>query len=308
MSNHITFEHPYAFLIILIFLICAKFCKERSEAIFFPKASLLFEKGHKKDIILTSLKWGAIVLAVFALASPVRIDQYKIKRDKGYALAIVLDASASMRYPFSNDSNQPKSKFDIAKELSKEFIKKRAADQIGLIVFGNFAYTAAPLTYDHNILNKIINSLYSGIAGPNYTVINEALFQTAKLFSKSKAKTKVAIFLTDGKSRGDVIPFKVALNALKKHKVKVYTIGIGKDGDFDEVKLQTIAKETGGEFFSAADKESLKKIYDKIDSMEKSEIKSGKYVHKEYLFELPLFLALMFLLVYLYLINRRGVA
>ncbi len=306
--NSITFEYPYAFLIILVFLICAKFCKEKSEAIFFPEAFSFFKEGDKKNIILTSLKWASIVLAVFALASPVKINSYKIKKEKGYALALVLDASGSMRYPFSNDKNQSKSKFEVAKEISKEFVKKRASDEIGLVVFGNFAYIAAPLTYDHQILNKIIDSLYAGIAGPNYTVINEALFQSAKLFSKSKAKTKVALFLTDGKSRGDTVPLEVSIKALKKHKVKVYTIGIGREGDFDEIKLRKIAKETKGAFFSAKDKESLKKIYDKIDSMEKSEIKSGKYVHKEYLFELPLFISVMCLLIYLYLINKRGVA
>ncbi len=308
MINGVTFEHPYAFLLILIFLICAKFCKEKSEAILFPNASSFFKEGEKKNIILTSLKWASIVLAVFSLASPVRINTYKIKKEKGYALALVLDASGSMRYPFSSSQNSSKSKFQAAKEISKKFIKKRPFDEIGLVVFGNFAYTAAPLTYDHKILIKIIDSLYAGIAGANYTVINEALFQTSRLFKNSKAKTKVALFLTDGKSRGDVVPLKVAIKALKRQKVKVYTIGIGKDGDFNEIELQKIAKETGGEFFSAKDKESLKKIYDKINSMEKSEIKSGRYVYKEYLFELPLFLSLMCLLVYLYLINRRGVA
>ncbi len=306
--NNFTFEYPYIFLLILLFLICAYFCKEKVEAIFFPKAEILFNQSYKKNRLLTNLKWATIILSITALASPVIKNSFDIEKKEGYAITLVLDASGSMRYPFSSDPNQPKSKFDIAKELSIEFIQKRKNDLIGLIVFGNFAYTAAPLTYDTNILKEIVNSLYAGVAGANYTVINEALFQTAKLFSKSKAKSKIAIFLTDGKSRGDVIPLDVSIKALKKHKVKVYTIGIGEQGDYNEMELRRIAKETGGEFFSAKDKETLEEIYKKIDRLEKSEIKTDRFVKKDYLYEMPLFLAVLSLLAYIYLINRRGVA
>ncbi len=306
--NSITFEYPYVFLVIPLFLLCFYFCKEKSEAIFFPNAEIFFEEGYKKSRFITALKWTAIILAVVSLASPVKEDKFDIAKKEGYALCLVLDASGSMRYPFSSDPNQPKSKFDIAKELSVKFIRKRRSDLIGLVVFGNFAYTAAPLTYDSDILTQIINSLYAGIAGPNYTVINEALFQSAKLFSKTDAKTKIAIFLTDGKSRGDNIPLEVAIKSLKKYKVKVYTIGIGEEDDFNEIELRSIAKETGGVFFNAQNKETLKEIYDKIDKLEKSEIKSNKFVKKEYLYELPLFLSVLFLLFYIYLINKRGVA
>ena len=215
--SSIVFEYPYAFLIIVFFMICAYFCKEKSEALFFPNAEIFFIDGYKKSHLLSTLKWTSIILAVISLASPIKKDKFDMAKKEGYALALVLDASGSMRYPFSNDPNQPKSKFDVAKELSVEFIQKRRSDLIGLVVFGNFAYTAAPLTYDTDILKQIINSLYAGIAGPNYTVINEALFQSAKLFSKTEAKTKIAIFLTDGKSRGDNIPLEVAIKSLKKY-------------------------------------------------------------------------------------------
>ena len=306
--NNFAFEYPYAFLIIFIFLICAYFCKERMEAVFFPRAKIFFDQSYKKNRLITNLKWATIILSVTALASPVIKNSFDVEKREGYAIALVLDASGSMRYPFSSDPNQPKSKFDIAKELSAKFVQKRKNDRIGLIVFGNFAYTAAPLTYDTEILKEIIDSLYAGIAGANYTVINEALFQTAKLFSNIKAKSKIAIFLTDGKSRGDTIPLEVAIRALKKYKVKIYTIGIGSEGDYNEIELQKIAKETGGDFFSAKNRETLEKIYTKIDKMEKSEIETDKFVKKDYLYEMPLFLAVLTLLSYIYLINRRGIA
>ncbi len=153
-----------------------------------------------------------------------------------------------------------------------------------------------------------MDNLYATIAGPNYTVINDSLFQSAKLFEKSKAKTKVVILLTDGQSRGDNIPFGVSMQMIKKHGIKVYTIGIGQKGDFNEKHLQLIAQKSGGQFFSAYNPDTLQEIYNTIDKLEKSEIENKKYIKKEYLFELPLFLALLSLLLYTYLLNKRGVA
>lgn len=173
-------------------------------------------------------------------------------------------------------------------------------------MFGNFAYIASPLTYDKTLLIKILDKLYATIAGSNYTVINDALFQSAKLFEKSKAKSKILILLTDGQSRGDNIPFSVSMKIIEKTGIKVYTIGIGNKNDFNAMLLKRIAKKSGGKFFSANDKDTLKKIYAKIDKEEKSQIKTKRYIKKSYLFELPLFMSFMSLLFYSYILNKKG--
>jgi Ca-activated chloride channel family protein len=200
------------------------------------------------------------------------------------------------------------SKFDASIEMAQSFIDKRPNDQIGLVVFGNFAYVAAPLTYDKNILGQIMGGLSAGVAGSNYTVINDALFQSAKLFKKSKAKTKIVILLTDGESRGDNVPFDVAIRLTQKYGVKVYTIGIGNSGEFNEDHLKLISYKTDGQFFAASNKNALQEIYEKIDRLEKSKNESEKYIKKSYFFEYPLFLAFLALLFYTYLMNKRGVA
>jgi len=190
---------------------------------------------------------------------------------------------------------------------AKDFIQKRVNDQIALVVFGNFAYVASPLTYDKKIIKQILDKLYATIAGANYTVINDSLFQSAKLFEKSKAKSKVIILLTDGQSRGDNIPFAVSMRLIKQHGIKVHTIGIGQKGDFNEDYLKLIAQKSGGQFFSANNPNALQEVYAKIDQLEKSQIENSKYTKKDYLFELPLFMAFMALLFYTYLLNKRGV-
>ncbi len=305
------FEYPAVFLLIGLFLLCARYCKARSEAILFPHLDIFKESKSEETRWIVVLKWLAIIFALLALASPILEDKVALEKKEGYAIALVLDASGSMKYGFGeryygSPVKVGESKFDVSIALAKAFVQKRHDDQLALSVFGNFAYVASPLTFDKTILQALMQRLYAGIAGSNYTVINDALFQTAKLFSHSKAKTKIAILLTDGQSRGDNVPFNVAMKLLKKYAIKVYTIGIGKDKDFDAKHLQSIADATGGHFFTAHSKADLKGVYEKIDAMEKSQIEGKKYIKKSYYFEYPLFLAFLSLLFYSFLLNRRG--
>ena len=308
--SEITFEHPFVFLLILLFLICAKWCRARSEALLFPHLDIFLKNQGKKSIWLSILKWVSIIATITALASPVVEDKIEVENKEGYSIALALDASGSMRYGFGRrlPGIGAQNKFEVSLEMAQEFISKRPDDQIGLVVFGNFAYVAAPLTYDKNILSQIMGSLRIGIAGSNYTVINDALFQSSKLFKNSKAKTKIVILLTDGESRGDSVPLDVALRLAQQYGVKVYTIGIGNSGEFNEEHLQIIANKTDGQFFSASNPDALKEVYHKIDRLEKSKIESEKYIKKSYYFEYPLFLAFMTLLFYTFLLNKRGTA
>jgi Ca-activated chloride channel family protein len=300
-----TFEYPYLLALFFVFAICAKFCRAKKEALIFSNIKGFLKKTKKRSLLIPFLKWSAILLACISIASPVIEDSLQKEESQGYSIALLLDASASMRYGFSKFDINSKSRFDVSMELAKEFVDKRKNDSLALVVFGDFAYVGAPLTYDKEILKQIMKTLHIGIAGVNYTKIYEALFQSAKLFSKSKSKNKIAILLTDGQSNADNIPLEAALKILKTYDIKVYTIGIGDKGDFDKAVLSKIAKETGGEFFAAYDKQMLKKVYEKIDKLEKSKIQSDRFVKKSYYYKYPLFIAVLFLLFFVYLTNRR---
>lgn len=306
--NRVIFEYPIVFLLLLIFIICAKWCRPKSESLLFPHLDIFLKSEGKGSLWIKFFKWLAIMSTLIALASPVIQDKLEIEKKDGYAITLVLDASGSMQYGFDRfmSSVAVESKFDISMELAQEFVKKRPNDQIGLVVFGDFAYVAAPLTYDKNILSQIMGGLRAGIAGSNYTVINDALFQSAKLFKDSKAKTKIVILLTDGDSRGDNVPFDVAMRMAEQYKIKVYTIGMGNKGEYNTPHLKLISDKSGGKFFAASNKFTLKKVYTMIDQLEKSEIDSEKYIKKSYFFQYPLFLAFISLLFFTFLLNKRG--
>ncbi len=309
--SDIHFEYPWVFALLILFVLCEYFCKARSEAIIFPHLNIFVENKSTSFWKLRLLKYVSILFALTALASPIQTNKLQLQDKKGYAIVLAIDASGSMKYGFSDSylpSFSSKSKFLLSKNIITEFVKKRPNDQIGLVVFGNFAYVASPLTYDKKSIQEIIKTLYATIAGSNYTVINDALFQGAKLFEKSKAKSKVLILLTDGQSRGDNIPFDVGMRMIKDMGVKVYTIGIGNKGDFNEAYLKLIAQESGGKAFSANGPKALQNVYLQIDKLEKSKIANNSYIKKKYLYELPLFIAFMALLFYTYLLNKRATA
>jgi len=294
--NQIVFEYPYAFLIVIVFLICQTYCKAKTDALFFPTIKFL-KRATKKSMLLENILKALIVLLLLtSLASPVIRDEVSIKNDKGYEISLIVDASGSMAQ---------NNKFGIVKEIVSDFLDKRVHDKIGLSIFADFAYVAVPLTYDKKSIKRLLGRLQVGVAGSRRTALYEALFLSSNLFKNSHAKKKIAILLTDGMNNVDNIPLDVAIKTIKKYGIKVYTVGIGGVGDFDPNVLKKIAHESGGKFFQANSKQRLKEIYDTIDKLEKSKIKANKYVKKRYLFSYPLGLALFFTIILLFRRNKE---
>ncbi len=292
----LTFEYPLVFLLLILFIVCMLFCKPRFRAFFFPNSELLASSGAKRGWLLNILKFLSAVALITALASPIKKDEIKIENTKGYEISLILDASGSMR---------EYNKFGIVKDIVLDFIKKRKNDKIGLTIFADFAYVAVPLTYDKKSLINLLKRVDVGIAGVQRTALYEALFLSSRLFKTSRAKNKIAILLTDGVDNTNSIPLDVAIKTAKRYGIKVYTIGVGRAGDFNPQVLQKIAKETGGKYYSATDRARLKQIYSEIDRLEKSKIKANKYVKKSYYFQYPLIVGLLFLIVLVVVGYRR---
>ncbi|HFB54175.1 MAG TPA: VWA domain-containing protein, partial [Sulfurimonas autotrophica] len=255
-------------------------------------------------------KWLGIVMLILALMSPVKDEPYELAPKKGHEIALILDASQSMSERGFDMNDPSASRFDVVKKIVRDFIKTRKNDNIGLVVFGAYSFIASPLTYDKHILSRIVSQLQVGMAG-KYTALYEALAQGVNLLKMSKAKSKVAILLTDGYStpQVDKIPLDVAIDLAKKEGVKVYPIGIGSGvQDYNRAVLMKIAKETGGVAFGASNAQELQAVYKQINKLEKSEIKNETFTYLKYYYFYPLFIGLISLMLYIYLRNKRGSA
>ncbi len=304
--SQFSFEYPFLLGIILLFVLCAYFCKERSRAIFFPHVNTLIAKTANKSSILSWLKWIGIVAAVIALASPIITKSYSNSKKEGRDIVLVVDSSDSMRQRGFDPQDTYKNKFDVVKEVMGDFIEKRENDRIGMVTFADVAFIASPLTFEKEFLTNITKMQKLGMAGKR-TAINDALVQAYNLMSKSKSKSKIVILLTDGRDNMSKIPLQDVKHMIEKRDVKLYTIGIGGSRDYDGKYLKSLAKAGKGQAYAARSAAMLSNIYDEINKLEATKLDHKKIVEHTHLYIYPLFLAILSLLLFIYYRNSKGV-
>lgn len=242
----------------------------------------------------------ALSLLVIAAARPQSVEHETKVSTEGIDIVMALDISGSM---LARDF-QP-DRLTSAKRVASEFISTRTGDRIGLVVFAGEAFTQSPLTTDQSSLQTLLGRIKSGVIEDG-TAIGNGLATALNRLRESDSKSKVVILLTDGvNNRGQISPL-TAAEIAKEQGIKVYTIGVGRNGEapypvfdergrevqtvmmkveIDEDILRKIASETGGEYFRATDELSLTKIYEQINSMEKSHVEKVELTHvnEEYL-------------------------
>ncbi len=290
---HFTFGAPY-FLLLLLLLPCFLWCREYSRNYYFPKLDWV---GRESPLLNWEpwLKMVIFSLLVTALAKPFVYDAAGDQHKKGRDLVLAIDASGSMAQSGFDAKDRFKNKYETTLDLSSEFIKHRFDDNMGVVIFGTFAYTASPLTYDLEALESMLKMTTVGIAGES-TAIGDALMQAMRTLSYGNAKSKAVILLTDGYHNAGTTSPKAAVAKAKKQGVKIYTIGIGKRSDYDAALLETIAKETGGKSYAASSASELKEVYREIDTLEPSPVRGENYLNQRLLILFPLGTAFLLLL------------
>ena len=258
------------------------------------------------------LRCIALTLIVIAMARPQTAEHNSKTNSEGIDIVLAVDASTSM---LAKDFNPDR--LSVAKEVGAEFIADRTGDRIGIVVFAGESYTQSPLTTDQSSLQTMIGRIRSGIIEDG-TAIGNGLATSINRLRESDAKSKIVILLTDGvNNRGEISPLTAAQIA-KEMGIKVYTIGIGKQGtapfpmfdergrevdvvnmkvEIDEKTLRQIAELTGGEYFRATNKQTLEAIYEQINTLEKSKVEIENFTihHEEFLAFVLWALAALFL-------------
>lgn len=290
-----SFEYPYAFILIVLYFICKFLCKKNIQEIYFSNAFVLEKIVKKRRDFQTILEFLTLLFLTIALASPISKEQISKNTTLGYEIVLSIDASDSMRAD---------NRFDITKKIVEKFIDKRVSDNLALTLFAQDVYVATPFTYDKKPLKDILKYIEIGVAGSVGTALNEALFVSSNLFKDIKNPSKILILLTDGINTKDNIPLDVAIQNAQKYNIKVYTIAVGNEGEYNKKALELIASKTNGKFFETSKPMELAKIYDSIDKLEKSKIENQKMTKIQYFYQYPLFVALFFLMILIF-INRK---
>ncbi|WP_298690970.1 VWA domain-containing protein [uncultured Sulfuricurvum sp.] len=279
-----SFDFPWAFLALPPLLYCLYRCKVIVHPRYFPHLSFFGNIGRWQNLEWM-LKNLAVILMVGGLATLVSVDYSDPKNRNGIDIVLSIDGSGSMNASgFGNDDNGRKSRFEIVQKIAGDFVMKRIEDNVGVVMFGDFAFIASPVTYEKEIIVEMIGYLSQGMAGQN-TAIGEGIAMSVHALRDSKARSKVIILLTDGEHNSGSISPKEAMEQVRKEGIKLYTIGIGKPGEFDNALLKKLAEEGGGRFFAATNEEELKAVYAQIDTLEKSSIKSEQHTFFEHYYQ-----------------------
>jgi len=241
------------------------------------------------------LRWfvGAVwVIWCLALAEPQWVNGEVSVSRQGRDIMLVVDLSGSMVIRDFYDAGRQINRLQAVKHVLAPFIEERAADRVGLVVFGEDAYVQAPLTYDHVLVRQLLNNARLGLLGDR-TAIGEAVALAVKHLKlaadvRKSGGGQVVILLTDGRNNaGSIMPMHAA-GLAQALGIRIYTIGVGapsraysgtgSDGRFirnatslNERELKMIAGATGGNYFRATDAAALARIAANINHLEKVE-------------------------------------
>lgn len=265
-----------------------------------------------------------LLLVVVALARPRFVEKETIVESEGLDIMLAVDTSCSMEEEDFSVGGRRVNRLDVAKAVVKDFIDQRPHDRIGLVVFGEKAFTYVPLTLDHGTLQDTLALVESGIAGSRGTAIGEAVAVASKRVKDLKAPAKIVIVLTDGQNNaGKIWPIPAA-QAAGALGIKVYTVGVGGSGGggikvlgmtfgggdgIDEATLTEVARLTDARYFRATDTKALKGIFEAIDELEPSPAEVEEFATHTELFHWALGPALALLALDLLLAStwlRRG--
>ena len=295
-------EYPFVLAIILIFIICHKLCPTKSRFIYFPHIKRLLVDKKSSISILSFLKWTSIISIIIALSSPVITKSYTNSKKEGRDIVLILDSSNSMKQVFDTTY---RSRWVVAKDVVAKFISKRENDRIGMITFADIAFISSPLTFEKKFLQKITKMQRLGVAGTK-TAINDAIVQAYNLLTKSKAKSKIAILLTDGVDNMSKVGFNELISMIKNQNIKLYTVGIGSGRDYNGRYLNALAKAGKAKAYGASNSDQLNEIYKEIDKLEATKIDNKKIIQYTYLYIYPLLLSLLSLMLFIFIRNRKG--
>lgn len=261
-------------------------------------------KGVKTWVVyarswLQALRWFVLALLITAMARPQLLWYENETEAEAMDILLVLDISPSMlTKDFAPD------RLTVAKEVAIDFINRRPFDRIGLVAFSGGAFTQCPLTNDRRLLKGFVNNLQVGKLQDG-TAIGMGIATAVHHLKDSPSPGRVVILITDGENNtGEIGPVEAAEMA-QALGVRVYTVGIGKDGvvqspsrrnfdgsyifaarqmEFDSTILADVARLSKGRFYRAYAPKDLQSIYAQIDQLEKAKITIKKVEQKTELF------------------------
>lgn len=315
----------YLFLLLLAGAVAYQAYRRRvTQGILFSRAGRIAVTGTSWRVALNRFVPGLYVLGlglcIVALARPQTVLSQAHKTADVVSMEMVVDVSGSMEALdlsdiVGNRIAKERTRLDVVKEMFAKFIEQRPDDLIGLVTFGGYASTRAPLTADHDALLHLLKGVViprtrQGTDGQVVqreelmTAVGDALATACARLRDADTRSRIVILLSDGESNTGIIKPEDAIKAAESMGIKVYTIGVGSNGQapmkgidlfgrevlqmvqvsLDEGLLKSAAERTGGTYFNVRDPKGLAQALASIDELEKTKVEKSLYQHFEELF------------------------
>jgi Ca-activated chloride channel family protein len=264
-----------------------------------PASRLAFPGLHFLDDIRSTrrVRWRrlpemlrviGLILLIAALARPQMPHEIRQISSRSRNIMLALDISSSMK---ASDF-KPGNRLEVARQVLSEFTRRRDGDLLGLVIFAGRSFLQAPLTPDVGLVGQMLKRVDIGML-PDGTAIGTALAMCLNQLKNLPNKASAIVLITDGANNtGKPTPF-VAAEVAHALGVRIHTIGVsakdttaldkrfiwrqGRTPDrltgSDEAVLRRIAERSGGDYFRATDPAALQEIMDKIDPLERNDVR-----------------------------------
>lgn len=261
----------------------------------------------------------AIEFVLMALSGPQRTNETSEQWTEGIDITIAIDISQSME-----GMDFKPNRLEAAKRFAIDFVNGRKGDRIGVVEFSGEAFSRCPITSDYELVKSQINEVNFGDIGADGTAIGSALATSVSRMREQETKSKIIILLSDGEQNAGNIEAETGAKLAQSFGIKIYAIGIGKEGDvpynvkmqnpftgqvfdevrnmpnnFNEAEMKKVARVSDGQYFRATGNNSLKKIFETIDKMEKNEVKEDRFKSTKDFYEPYLIIGIVFFLLWL---------
>jgi Ca-activated chloride channel family protein len=299
MFENFEFGSSYFLLLIPLFIFLNYYKATELQSFYIPHLQFWVEKSYTPSF-KTPLRWLIFISIIVAISDPILYKTSNTSKKNTLDIILAIDTSGSMSMYGFNPKRYKQTRLDVVKEVVSKFIKQRVDDRIGLVVFGTHSAIASPLSFDKEAQSSIVQGLQIGILGKS-TALIDAIISSIKILKESESQSKILILLSDGEDSSSIVPLPIALKLTKKYGIKVYTIII--DETHSDM-MSIIAKAHQTKAYNPKNKHALAKVYQQINSLEKSTIQYASIRIPKHIYRY--FLILSFLSMVILILTTRN--
>lgn len=228
-------------------------------------------------------RWQMLALAAgiwlclcLALAHPQRIVMVPDRSASGRNIVITLDMSGSMATPDFALEGQTVTRLAAVKQVAEGFIRARTGDRIGLVIFADRAYVAAPLTHDLRAVALALSEAQIGLSGRS-TNISDGLGLALRRVMAEPSESNVIVLLSDGRDTSARLDATQVAALAAERGVRIHTVALGPEDletrpaardAVDLTTLRAIAEAADGRTFRVRSMADLRQMAEELDRLE----------------------------------------